>query len=118
MNVQKQKEYIAIVKKKSELSGVSDKVIARLLVQQKLIPQTPAEEKILIKAVRAELRTLLGRFQKSKASRTDLLRKENIEELLKSHASTAERLEYYPLLKEKIAALSVDSLLDLGCGLN
>ena len=41
-----------------------------------------------------------------------------IEDLLKTHSSTSERLDFYPVLKKKILDLKIKSILDLGCGLN
>jgi len=48
----------------------------------------------------------------------DLLNSKKIQELLKTHSSTAERLEYYPELKKLISKMKAKSILDLGCGLN
>ena len=45
-------------------------------------------------------------------------KKGKIQELLDTHTSTKERLEDYQSLKDKITPLQVNSILDLGCGIN
>jgi ribosomal protein RSM22 (predicted rRNA methylase) len=111
------KNLIKNIKKKKELSGVADDVIARLIGQRLASYHTsldqlkPKEQKLLLKLIRADLRQLTGMFhpKRTKANRQDLLA---------THASTAERLPHYGELKRKIAALKPKSILDLGCGLN
>ena len=41
-----------------------------------------------------------------------------INELLKSHTSTKERLAFYPKFKNIVKKINPNSILDLGCGLN
>lgn len=110
------KELIKAIKKKRELSGVADDVIARLIKQRlasyhTTLPElSPKQQKLLLKLIRADLRQLTGMFHpKSSTKRQDLLA---------THASTAERLSHYEGLKEKISSLRPERILDLGCGLN
>ncbi len=112
------------IKEKKELSGLSDEIVKDCLINyfekhrissEKLTKQ---DSKLIIKEVRAELRFLSGQYQKSLKNRPKLLKKNNLAELLKTHSSTSERLEFYPSIKDKIHNLGIKSILDLGCGLN
>ena len=76
------------------------------------------EIKIIIKEARSKLRLYTGRFQISLKKRIKLLEQNKIKELLATHSSTAERLDFYPELKQIIKGLKINSILDLGCGLN
>lgn len=117
------KELIAKVKQKKELRGLPDNFIEEVIkeqiknkgIQYHLLSKK--EEKQLIKEVRAKLRIYVGQFHKPK-SRHRFLEKDKIEELLKTHSSTKERLPHYPILKKIISNLKSSSILDLGCGLN
>lgn len=117
-------EIVAKIQKKKELAGLSSSIVTRAVAQyMKKIPinqeqLTPRQEKLLIKEVRAELRSLTGQFQKSAGKRQYLFEHNDILNLLKTHTSTAERLSFYPQLKKIIHDLKARSILDLGCGLN
>ena len=117
------------IKEKKELSGLPDSYVLDSLKNELKKINFPnidsikkSEQKIIIKLVRAELRRSAGMFQKSKEkswkSRFTLLEENKIEELLKTHSSTNERLNFYPKLKELIFSLKPSSILDLGCGIN
>jgi len=118
------KELIIKIKEKKELSGLADSLVSDsldiYLAKNRINPASLklGEIKILIKDLRAELRNYAGRFQKSLKEKTLLLEKDEIVELLKSHASTKERIESYPEIKKMIIDLNIKSILDLGCGLN
>jgi SAM-dependent methyltransferase len=115
---------IAEIKKKPELSGVADAVVLNVL--EKIIAKSrinisklsAREQKLLVKDTRAELRNYSGAFHYSFKAREKLLKAGKIDELLKTHSSTYERLDFYPELKELVLSLGVKSILDLGCGLN
>ncbi|MBS3091421.1 methyltransferase [Candidatus Pacearchaeota archaeon] len=112
------------IKEKKELSGLDDSVILEVLEkavsQSKVNLQTAkkAEIKDLIKKSRAELRKFSGRFTSSFEERLSLLKENKIQELIKTHSSTRERLDFYPTLNNLIKNLRIKSILDLGCGLN
>jgi len=112
------------IKQKPEFLGLDDSIVLSSLQKfLKKIKATPAElkpreEKIVVKHVRAELRTLSGQFEGGIKERKKLSGLENVDELLKTHTSTSERLDFYPELKKFIKSLKVRSILDLGCGLN
>jgi SAM-dependent methyltransferase len=116
-------ELIKKIKEKPELSGLSDSVVLKNLESYlskykiTLDSLSPSQIKILVKEIRSELRKLTGRFQKSlKKRKFDSTA--DFEEILKTHTSTAERLDFYPELKKRIIKLNPKSILDLGCGLN
>lgn len=117
-------EIIKKIKQKKELSGLADQVISDLLEDYltkykiSLNNISKSDFKIIIKEIRSKLRLLTGRFQKSQKNREILLQKNNIKELLKTHTSTGERLEFYPKLKKIIKSLKINSILDIACGLN
>ena len=115
-------DLLAEIKKKKELSGLSDEFVSEILNKHirniKLDLLKSTEKKLLVKEVRADLRRTSGMFQKSFRNRKSFLEKEDIASLLKTHSSTSERLEIYPELKELIHSLKPLSILDLGCGLN
>ncbi len=78
-----------------------------------------SDKKVLVKEIRAKLRRSTGMFQKGiTEKKRKKLESTDVEEMLKTHISTAERLGDYTLIKEKISALKIKSILDLGCGLN
>lgn len=105
------------IKEKKELSSLSDDLVKESI--EKYVSKDKinidkinnSDSKIIVSEVRSELRKLTGRFQRD-ATVGDF------EELLKKHSSTAERIEFYPQLKEIIKELKVKSILDLGCGIN
>ncbi|MDP1695846.1 MAG: hypothetical protein Q8L29_02965 [archaeon] len=115
-------ELLLKVKEKKELSGLSNSFVSEVLEKHlkkiKSEKLTPSEKKIIIKEVRAELRRSAGMFQKGFKHRESFLEKGDIISLLKTHSSTAERIDSYPMLKNMISQLNAKSILDLGCGLN
>jgi len=114
------KSLIKKIKQKKELSGLADSVVKETLQSYlkkhniSLTKTTHYTKKILVKEIRAQLRKLTGRFQKG------IKNKENLpyKELLKTHSSTAERIDFYPKLKRRISKINPKTILDLGCGLN
>ena len=117
------KPLISKIKEKKELSGLANSIIEEELKKYfgnkaTLDLTKEKDKKEIIKAIRAKLRKLTGRFQHSSKERLSLVKQKDIESLLKTHSSTKERLDFYPVLKEIISSLNVSSILDLGCGLN
>lgn len=116
------------IKEKPELSGLSEKlVISEIESYEKknnlsITSLGKKDLKIAITSIRKGLRNLSGQFQKSIKSRTSLisgdLSKDKVLELLRTHSSTYERLSFYPILSKKFFDLNINSILDLGCGLN
>lgn len=108
------------IKEKKELKGIASSLVRGALddylkkykININLLNKK--QIKIIIKEVRAGLRNLVGQYQKSLKNKSKL----PIKDLLKTHSSTAERLDFYPKLKKIISQLKVKSILDLGCGLN
>ena len=116
-----EEEIIIEVKKKKEFVGLPDKIVREVLAHQtkkypQIIQPTSSEKKVLVKEIRALLRRSTGMFQKGSEKKRQV--DADPHELLKTHRSTAERINDYPLLKEKIPSLQVKSILDIGCGLN
>lgn len=115
-------DLILKIKDKKELSGLANSVVVESL--QKYLTKynisldklSPHQSKILIKEIRADLRLLTGRFQKSQKDKLKLINSK--ESLLKTHTSTFERLDFYPDLKRIIKDIKPRSILDLGSGLN
>ena len=111
------------IKKKPEFSNLPDSLVSDylsdFLKKHNLSTESlnDKEQKIIIKEIRAKLRSITGQFQKT-TKRSKLLSANNYHELLKTHSSTFERLDFYPKIKEIINNLNVSSILDLGCGLN
>jgi len=103
------------IKKKKELQGLSDEyvqsVLDRIVAKNRLSYSRPKEEKEIVKLVRAELRLKTGRFTIVDASSA-------IDDLLEEHASTRERLMFYPTLLKEIKLIDHSSIIDLGSGLN
>ena len=113
------------IKDKKELSDISDELVKDVLEiylkkHSIIIPKKKKELKILIKEIRKELRKYVGRYQikTDYKKRLELLEKNNIPDLLKTHTSTKERLDFYPELIKIINDLKPKSILDLGSGLN
>jgi len=115
-------ELIKKIKEKKELSGTADSVVKETLntylkkYNILLGNLSPKEQKIIIKEIRSQLRSLTGQYQKNIKYRPNLIN--NPTELLKTHTSTFERQEDYPNLKALIKKINPKSILDLGCGLN
>lgn len=117
----KDRNLIALIKKKPELRGLSDAFVAEIVQRYRTRPAYKGTlskrlEKQLIKQVRHELRKAAGRFN-APLEHTDL-DPARIQKLIAKHASTRERLPYYPLIKELVCNGKPVSILDLGCGLN
>ncbi|MFH1425726.1 MAG: hypothetical protein ABIG28_03320 [archaeon] len=116
------KEILKKIKQKKELSGTADSVVEETLnnyiTKYNLsISNLPSRQlKIIIKEVRAKLRSLTGQFQKTSKNRANFL--SSPKALLKTHTSTAERIKGYSKLKSIIKKINPQSILDLGCGLN
>mgnify|MGYP001613050055 CR=1 FL=1 len=112
------------IKEKKELEGISDLVIKGNLLKYKKKHSVNIEKlsnqdlKIIIKDIRSELRFFVGQYQFKVKGRRKILDRDNSDELLKTHSSTSERLDFYPSLKKIISDLKIKSILDLGCGLN
>jgi len=115
------------IKRKRELSGLSSKIIEEALenymikkrIDKKLLSGfSKKDRKIIMKEIRSELRLFHGRFQASQKSREKFLEENKIDDLLKTHSSTKERMQFYPELKSIFKKLNIKSVLDLGCGLN
>ena len=117
-----QNNLIEEIKRKKELSGLTNSIVSNILdnylkKHSIILKNLKSKElKIIIKDIRVELRKLSGRFQKS--FKKIKLEENNIGNILKTHSSTAERLDFYPKLKNIISKLKVHSILDIGCGLN
>lgn len=123
MDIEKEKaSLIKEIKLKKELSGISDVIIKdlldNLLKNISLCPISKNDKKIIIKDIRKELRLLSGRFKADSKDPLELLKEGKISALLKSHASTKERLDTYPFLSSLIKKLKVNSIIDIGCGIN
>ncbi len=115
---------IARIRQKKELRGIAEEVVRKALERYQVRHRvdftgfSSAQTKQLVKDIRKELRFFSGRFNVSFAKRQRLLAAQNYQGLLKTHTSTAERLEDYPYIRKKITMLKPRSILDLGCGLN
>ena len=112
------------IKQKPELCGLDDSIVEDLILSYikkhsiSLEKLKKSDLKTLIKLIRAELRLYSGRFQRGLTNRKDLLESGRINELIKSHSSTQERLSSYSKIINIIEQLKPKSILDLGCGLN
>lgn len=117
-------ELIHKIKQKKELAGLSEELVSEIALKYikkhnlNLNNLSKHNQKPIIKETRAQLRELVGRFEKHTKKRPLFLEKNQINELLKTHTSTSERLANYDEIKAIIASLNVSSILDLGCGLN
>lgn len=109
------KSFIAKVKSKPELRGVSDEFVEGVLatyLKKYALPRTKHEERTALKEIRSQLRLHTGRFHKKKITSASL------SEMLAEHTSTREREPHYKHLQSLIATLHPRSILDIGCGLN
>lgn len=123
-------ELIQEIKKKKELSSISDQFVKTEL--EKYLKQHPKidltkinirskDYKILITDIRAVLRRVYGLFRdENKKEREELLSKGKIKEILATHSSTKERALIYEKWYKQIFAITgkPKKILDLGCGLN
>jgi hypothetical protein len=126
------KKLIAKIKEKKELNTIEDRFVrAEIIKYFKQNPKamqavsegrTRSEEyKKTIKNVRAILRRIYGIFLTKAAQERDrYLEEGKYEKILETHISTKERLKIYPLIYEKIFAVTGKPkvILDLGCGMN
>lgn len=110
---------------KKELSGISGKVldqsISEYLKKNKIIVDDNIPEKdlkIIVKEIRESLRLMHGRFQISTKDRDKSLDLEDYDNILRSHRSTFERIDFYPKIKEIISSLKPSSIIDIASGLN
>ncbi len=118
-------ELINKIKKKYELRGLPDSLVEETVKNYFLKkniqnPKSEKEEKIIIKAVRSELRKYAGQYA-SKSNikkRKELINTDDVNSILYHHSSTRERIQDYNLIKKIISVLNPKSILDLGCGIN
>ena len=115
--------------RKTLVSVVRKEPALRRQLEQNFHPKS-AVYKQVVKNVREELRRSYGLFRGEKKARErgellDLLSskswtQEQLENMLRSHASTKERWEIYPELYSRLFAITGKprSILDLGCGLH
>lgn len=112
------------IKKKKEFQDLPDSLVENSLknyITKNRILQinSPKSVKLVVKAIRSELRRYSGQYSSlSKSRRNKLISQNDTEKLLKSHSSTRERIEDYFYIKNLIKKLNPKSILDLGCGLN
>jgi hypothetical protein len=113
------KTLVTHIKRKKELASLSDQFVNDELkryfithpaLKKFLSQQKSKQYKQIVKDVRAELRKIYGLFRERGRSQV----------MLKSHASTRERLSYYETLYKKIFKITGTPkvVLDLGCGVN
>lgn len=118
-------ELVNKIKEKYELRSLPDSLVEDTLKdyisKRKLShPKSKKEEKLIVKAIRSELRRYTGQYA-SKSNikkRSELINSDNVENILYHHSSTRERIEDYNLIKKIITVLNSKSILDLGCGIN
>jgi 16S rRNA (guanine(1405)-N(7))-methyltransferase len=127
---------------KKELHGIEHAFVASVLEKElrrqpkiaarlDTLSMRSADYKKLVKAVRAVLRRNIGLFEGDTRHQESLLaelrqcansaqRRELIEHLLATHASTRERLPFYSMVYDRIFAITgrPEIVLDIGCGLN
>jgi len=123
-------ELIKEIKKKKELSNISDQFVKTELEKYlKLHPRIDLTKinikskdyKIIITDLRAVLRRVYGLFRDDKKNELEeLLNKGKIKDILATHSSTKERFLIYERLYKQIFAITgkPKKILDLGCGLN
>lgn len=134
-------ELIAEIKKKKELQElnndfVKDHLFDYLTKDSQALSfllsdynKKSTKYKIIIKEIRAKLRTVYGLFRinENKKKRKQLVKelisstKEDLSvEILKTHSSTKERLPFYKELYQKIFKITgkPKKIIDLGCGIN
>ncbi|MFH1802631.1 MAG: hypothetical protein ABH864_04215 [archaeon] len=117
-------DFLKKIKSKKELQGLADSVVTDCLNNYlkknniNFSKTSEKERKIILKEIRSGLRLLVGRFQKSIKNKKSLLSSGELEDLLKTHSSTSERLAFYPEFKRLLKQIDPRSILDLGCGLN
>ncbi len=136
------KEIREETKKKKELRTINNEFLNKKIREEikklskeeinKIKNRKSSEYKRIIKSLRAELRRIHGVFQrKNQKKRQELIKKLSkttnneekktiIREILKTHQSTLERMNYYEEAYKKIFSITgkPKKILDLGCGLN
>lgn len=128
------KNLIAKIKEKQELKSLDDNFIKSKLdsyFQKNPKAKTKFENvkleqffrskefSELKKELRKNLRESYGVFDVESKDRDDLLKNNNVRELLATHQSTKERLPYYnKIYKELFNIVQPKIILDIGCGLN
>ncbi len=118
-------ELIRAIKKKKELSQISESFVRKELQQylsqnpklkysEQLNPRSASYKKI-VKEVRARLRRVYGLFREELNTKSN-----SAEEILQLHTSTRERLSFYSELYQKLFQIANKPLaiIDLGCGVN
>lgn len=123
------------IKKKKELENISNNFILDQIKDYfKKNPKSlqfldkDKSYKLIIKEIRSKLRRMIGLFQVKRSKNQEKLlnnyllnkSKNSLIELLKTHASTMERIPIYEKLYQQIFKITKkpNSILDLGCGLN
>ena len=113
--------------KKKELRGIKESVVHEILVQElrknniakvPLAALSEKDRKILVKSVRAGLRKIVGRFHRDIKNEKKDFSEEEIRNIINSHSSTKERKEEYSMIMLLLEELKVQSILDVGCGIN
>lgn len=126
------KQLISKIKEKKEFNAIEDRFVRAELI--KYFKQNPKAMKAVqegrtrsedykqtIKHVRSVLRRVYGVFlTKAAEEREKYLAEGNYEKILETHLSTKERIPIYPIIYEKIFAITgkPERILDLGCGMN
>ena len=114
--------FISEIKKKRELSSISDSfiedMIARKYSQINFDKLSIKDKKSIVKSLRAELRLRVGRFDSSFKSKENSILEKDLANLINLHSSSKERKEIYPQIKKLINELNPKKILDLGCGIN
>jgi hypothetical protein len=117
-------EIVRLVKQKEEYRNISDKIIFDCFEDKIKKYKIPVEEfrerdkKLIVKEIREALRKLTSRFSIRTENRAKSLENEDYFEILKSHMSTKERIDDYPILIAEIEKIKPERIIDLGCGLN
>ncbi len=134
MDKEKLLQLVADIKKKKELRELNDDFVLQYLKdyfkdkKKFSFNKRSKQYKTAIKEIRAKLRRVYGLFreQEDLKRREELIdqllsgKKKLIPEILKTHSSTKERLDFYPELYKKVFTITgkPQSIIDLGCGIN
>lgn len=122
LSKKEKKELIKKIKNKKELKSLDNSFIEKLLLNEDINLNFRSREfKEFLKRIRKRLHDIYGVFSLGdKWKLLNGLKKnpslENHRKILRLHRSTKERLDCYEEIYRKIG--KIDSLLDLGCGLN
>jgi 16S rRNA (guanine(1405)-N(7))-methyltransferase len=123
-------QLISAIKNSKKYAGISEEIIGKEV--ESFVKANPRyieyKEKFILKQIKEKLHKMYGSFQTHKKSKIKKMleelrnSKDNkiIREILGANLSTKERLADYGLVYGKIFEITgkVDSVLDLGCGLN